>query len=516
MTARGPFGLGAAPAACGCVVDGDGGGVVEMRAARRLVVAVDATLPPRALAPDADYGFLLDDDPHASPDPRSRRQPGGVHGLSRTYDPAPFAWTRPGLDRAAAGRVGGLRAARRHLHARGHARRARSSKLDHLRVDRRRPGRADAGQRLQRHPQLGLRRGRLVRGARGATAARRRTSASSTPATPPASGVVQDVVYNHLGPSGNYLPLFGPYLKQGRNTWGDLVNLDGEGSAEVRRFILDNVRMWFEDYHVDALRLDAVHALVDTSPRAPARGDGDRDAGPVGAPAPAADADRRVRPQRPAAGHPARGRRLRPRRPVERRLPPRPPRRADRRDRPATTPTSSRCRRWPRCCEQRLLPRRHLVVVPRPRPRRPDRHRATCRPGGSSCAARTTTRSATARAGDRLDRAPRRRPARLRGAADAVRPVHADAVHGRGVGGVDAVPVLHLAPRAGARDGDRRGADRGVRADGLGPGRRARPAGPGDVRALEAGLVGARRPGGTPYSSTSTGGSPRCGGRAPS
>ncbi len=78
-------------------------------------------------------------------------------------------------------------------------------------------------------------------------------------------GVVQDVVHNHLGPSGNYLPLFGPYLKAGRNTWGDLVNLDGEGSAEVRRYILDNVRMWFEDFHVDALRLDAVHALSDTS-----------------------------------------------------------------------------------------------------------------------------------------------------------------------------------------------------------------------------------------------------------
>ena len=72
-------------------------------------------------------------------------------------------------------------------------------------------------------------------------------------------------MHNHLGPSGNYLSLFGPYLKDGRNTWGDLVNLDGEGSAEVRRYILDNVRMWFEDFHVDALRLDAVHALSDTS-----------------------------------------------------------------------------------------------------------------------------------------------------------------------------------------------------------------------------------------------------------
>ena len=89
-------------------------------------------------------------------------------------------------------------------------------------------------------------------------------------------GVIQDVVHNHLGPSGNYLPVFGPYLKAGRNTWGDLVNLDGEGSAEVRRYILDNVRMWLEDYHVDGLRLDAVHALQDSSPSAPARGDGHR------------------------------------------------------------------------------------------------------------------------------------------------------------------------------------------------------------------------------------------------
>ena len=79
-------------------------------------------------------------------------------------------------------------------------------------------------------------------------------------------GVVQDVVHNHLGPSGNYLSVFGPYEKtEGANTWGSLVNLDGEGSAEVRRYILDSVRMWFADYHVDGLRLDAVHALSDNS-----------------------------------------------------------------------------------------------------------------------------------------------------------------------------------------------------------------------------------------------------------
>ena len=76
--------------------------------------------------------------------------------------------------------------------------------------------------------------------------------------------VIQDVVYNHLGASGNYLPQYGPYLAdQGGNTWGASVNLDGELSDEVRRFILDNALMWLHDYHVDGLRLDAVHALVD-------------------------------------------------------------------------------------------------------------------------------------------------------------------------------------------------------------------------------------------------------------
>ena len=77
--------------------------------------------------------------------------------------------------------------------------------------------------------------------------------------------VIQDVVYNHLGASGNYLPEFGPYLvDKSSNTWGLSVNLDGPQSDEVRRFIVDNALMWLTDYHVDGLRLDAVHALVDT------------------------------------------------------------------------------------------------------------------------------------------------------------------------------------------------------------------------------------------------------------
>jgi maltooligosyltrehalose trehalohydrolase len=78
--------------------------------------------------------------------------------------------------------------------------------------------------------------------------------------------VVMDVVYNHLGPAGNHLGEFGPYFTEKyRTPWGTAVNLDDRGSDEVRRFFLDNAQLWLRDYHCDGLRLDAVHALVDTS-----------------------------------------------------------------------------------------------------------------------------------------------------------------------------------------------------------------------------------------------------------
>jgi maltooligosyltrehalose trehalohydrolase len=78
-------------------------------------------------------------------------------------------------------------------------------------------------------------------------------------------GVVLDVVYNHVGPTGNYLGEFGPYFtRRYRTPWGSAVNYDGRGSDEVRRFVIDNALMWLRDYHVDGLRLDAVHAIVDT------------------------------------------------------------------------------------------------------------------------------------------------------------------------------------------------------------------------------------------------------------
>ncbi|MYS40188.1 malto-oligosyltrehalose trehalohydrolase, partial [Streptomyces sp. SID5998] len=78
-------------------------------------------------------------------------------------------------------------------------------------------------------------------------------------------GVVLDVVHNHLGPSGNYLPLFGPYFTDTHHTpWGSAVNLDAAGSDEVRDFLVGSALAWLRDYRVDGLRLDAVHALVDT------------------------------------------------------------------------------------------------------------------------------------------------------------------------------------------------------------------------------------------------------------
>ena len=209
-----------------------------------------------------DYGYLLDDNPDPRPDPRSRRQPGGVHELSRwdrtTYDWKDDGWTGRQLAGAVVYELHvGTFTPRGDLDA-------AIGKLDHLRdlgvgFVELMPVNAFNGTHNWGYDGVGWFAVHEHYG--GPDAYRRFVDACHAAGV----GVVQDVVHNHLGPSGNYLPLFGPYLTDGRNTWGDLVNLDSEGSGEVRRYILDNVRMWFEDFHVDALRLDAVHALSDTS-----------------------------------------------------------------------------------------------------------------------------------------------------------------------------------------------------------------------------------------------------------
>ncbi len=81
-------------------------------------------------------------------------------------------------------------------------------------------------------------------------------------------GVMLDVVYNHLGPEGNYLPKFGPYFTAHHKTpWGDAVNYDSEESEHVRSYVVQNALYWIREYHLDGLRLDAVQTIKDDSPR---------------------------------------------------------------------------------------------------------------------------------------------------------------------------------------------------------------------------------------------------------
>ena len=212
---------------------------------------------------EVDYGYLIDDDETPRPDPLSRRQPDGVHGLSRTHDATEFAWT----DQTWAGRqLAGSTIYELHIgtFTPEGTFDAALTKLDHLRsigVDFVELLPVNAFNGTHNWGYDGVLWHAVHEGYGGPAAYQRFVDGCHAAGL----GVIQDVVYNHLGPSGNYLPLFAPYLKAGANTWGDLLNLDGEGSDVVRRYILDNVDMWLSDYHVDGLRLDAVHALDDSS-----------------------------------------------------------------------------------------------------------------------------------------------------------------------------------------------------------------------------------------------------------
>ena len=219
--------------------------------------------------PGTDYAFLLGDDdgsahPPERPDPRSRWLPNGVHGRSRVYADD-FAWT----DAAWTGRpLPGALYYELHIatFTPGATFDSAIERLDHLvalgvthvevlpvnGVNGTWNWGYDGVAWYAVHEPLG-----------GPDGFKRFVDACHARGL----AVVLDVVYNHLGPSGNYLPEFGPYLKTGRSTWGDLVNLDGHGSDEVRAYIVDNVRQWLTEFHLDGLRLDAVHALSDESPR---------------------------------------------------------------------------------------------------------------------------------------------------------------------------------------------------------------------------------------------------------
>ncbi|MFG3404913.1 malto-oligosyltrehalose trehalohydrolase [Streptomyces sp. NPDC048142] len=207
------------------------------------------------------YGFRVDDGP-LLPDPRSRRQPDGPDGPSAVVDQEAYAW--------------------RHGWA---GRRLSRAVLYELHVGTYTPeGTFDAAAaRLGHLAELGVTHVSLMPvcpfpGTNGWGYEGVSLWAVHEPYGGPEGlkrfvdaahglglGVVLDVVHNHLGPSGNHLPAFGPYFTDTHHTpWGAAVNLDAPGSDEVRAFLLGSALAWLRDYRLDGLRLDAVHALADT------------------------------------------------------------------------------------------------------------------------------------------------------------------------------------------------------------------------------------------------------------
>ncbi|MFD4293962.1 malto-oligosyltrehalose trehalohydrolase [Rhodococcus sp. NPDC058532] len=212
-------------------------------------------------APDGRYGFVLDEDPTVLPDPRSPRQPDGVHAPSMLHSVDPARWTDTAwTGRQLAGSVvyelhigtftpeGTFDSATEHL---DHLVRLGVGFVELMPVN------AFNGTHnwgydgvlwYAVHEQYG-----------GPDGLQRFVDACHRHGL----GVLLDVVHNHLGPSGNHLDRFGPYLTTGDTAWGAAVNLDGPDSGPVRRFVIDNALRWMRDFHIDGLRLDAVHALVD-------------------------------------------------------------------------------------------------------------------------------------------------------------------------------------------------------------------------------------------------------------
>ncbi|MEE6281133.1 malto-oligosyltrehalose trehalohydrolase [Georgenia sunbinii] len=220
---------------------------------------------PEELAGGTDYLLHLDGGP-GRPDPRSGWQPHGVHDATRVYDPTGFRWT----DGDWRGRSS-LGAVIYELHVATFTGAgtfdAAIERLDHL---------VDLGVDMVELMPVAPFPGEHGWGYDGVS-----LYAVHDPYGGPAGlqrfvdaahardlAVCLDVVYNHLGPAGNYLAEFGPYFTDRHHTpWGWAVNLDGPDAGPVRDYLIGNALRWLRDFHIDALRLDAVHALIDDSPR---------------------------------------------------------------------------------------------------------------------------------------------------------------------------------------------------------------------------------------------------------
>ncbi len=211
-----------------------------------------------------DYAYLLDDSDTAMPDPRSQFQPSSIHGPSRLVDHHSFKWSdqnwhAPPLAHAIIYElhIGTFTSAGTFEAALEKLDYLRDLGITHVEIM---PVNEFPGVRGWGYDGVDLYAPHHAYG--GPDGLKKLVNACHEKGL----AVLLDVVYNHLGPVGNYLNAFGPYFNENYHTpWGAAVNLDGAGSTEVRRFFCDNALMWLRDYHFDGLRLDAVHAFLDRS-----------------------------------------------------------------------------------------------------------------------------------------------------------------------------------------------------------------------------------------------------------
>ncbi|MDQ2835629.1 MAG: malto-oligosyltrehalose trehalohydrolase [Acidobacteriota bacterium] len=214
--------------------------------------------------PGTNYGFMLDEDPRAYPDPRSRWQPRGVHDASRLYDQAAFPWRDKGWQAPELGRgvlyelhIGTFTPEGTFDAAIGRLAHLVELGITHVEVM---PVAVFPGAQGWGYDGVALFAVTELYG--GADGLKRFVDACHRQGL----AVLLDVVYNHFGPVGNYTGKYGPYLTDKHHTpWGGAVNFEDSGSDEVRRFFCDNALMWMRDYHIDGLRLDAVHEFMDRS-----------------------------------------------------------------------------------------------------------------------------------------------------------------------------------------------------------------------------------------------------------
>jgi len=211
------------------------------------------------------YRYLLDGT-RERPDPASRSQPGGVHGPSEVVDPRAFTWSDAGW---AGRRLQDLVLYELHVgtftpEGTFDAVIPRLPALLDLGVTavELMPVASFPGSRNWGYDGVALFAPQCTYG--GPDGLRRLVDACHRLGL----AVLLDVVYNHLGPEGNYLAEYGPYFTDRyRTPWGQAVNFDGPDAGPVRDFFIANACHWIEEYHLDGLRLDAIHGIFDTSPR---------------------------------------------------------------------------------------------------------------------------------------------------------------------------------------------------------------------------------------------------------